>query len=215
MAKQAAVKKTASAQVDVPKGYWVDAQGKLTHESLVNSADRARDALVKDLVVKAKAQSETLGVFKTQAMDAIAGFIEQSASEFEIKLGGRKGNVTLFSYDGRFKIIRANQDRVEFDERLLAAKALIEECLADWSKNARHELKAIVQRAFDVDKEGKVNVSRVLTLRRVDIQDDRWLKAMKALSEALQVVSSKSYIRVYERDKNGEYQPIPLDVASA
>jgi hypothetical protein len=38
---------------------------------------------------------------------------------------------------------------------------------------------------------------------------------MDAISEAIQVVGSKSYIRVYERSEVGEYRPIALDVANA
>lgn len=213
MAKQAV--KSSAALPEIPKGYWVDAEGKLVHESLIQQVDRDRDALVKALVAEGKGQSEQLTAFKTRAMEAIAAFVEHSAANYDVKLGGKKGNVTLFTFDGRFKLIRAVQERMEFDERLQAARALIDECVADWAKNARYELKALINRAFDVDKDGKVNVGKVLALRRVDIKDERWQRAMKALGEALQVVSSKSYIRLYERDSNGEYQPIPLDVAGA
>jgi hypothetical protein len=36
---------------------------------------------------------------------------------------------------------------------------------------------------------------------------------MKALMDSMQVVYSKSFIRVYEKDEYGEFQPIPLDIA--
>jgi hypothetical protein len=36
------------------------------------------------------------------------------------------------------------QDRIAFDERLQAAKSLIDECLADWTENARPEIRAII-----------------------------------------------------------------------
>jgi hypothetical protein len=212
MKTQAAAPKKAP---EIPKGYWQDAEGKLVHDSLVRPIDRQRDALVNAIVAEAKVHSGALGAFKLRTMGDIAKFIEQSVAEYDVKVGGKKGNVTLYTFDGRFKVLRAVQDRVEFDERLLAAKQLIEECMADWSRNARYELKALINRAFDVDGDGKINVGRVLALRRVDIKDERWQRAMTALSEALQVVSSKSYIRVYERDDAGEYQSIPLDVAGA
>lgn len=44
------------------------------------------------------------------------------------------------------------------------------------------------------DKEGQINTGRVLSLRRLDIKDERWLRAMNAIGEAVQVVGSKSYI---------------------
>jgi hypothetical protein len=73
---------------------------------------------------------------------------------------------------------------------------------------------AIVNAAFATDKEGNISASRVLGLRRLDIQDATWKKAMDAIADSLQIVGSKSYIRVYERTENGEYRPISLDVAS-
>ncbi|EJU6305507.1 DUF3164 family protein, partial [Salmonella enterica] len=54
----------------------------------------------------------------------------------------------------------------------------------------------------------------VLALRRLDITDERWLKAMDAIGEAVQVVGSRSYIRVYERvGDSDQYRPIALDIA--
>lgn len=70
-------------------------------------------------------------------------------------------------------------------------------------------MQAIVNQAFDTDKEGQINTGRVLSLRRLDIKDERWLRAMNAIGEAVQVVGSKSYIRVYE--PGWRYRPLPAD----
>ncbi|SCZ73713.1 Protein of unknown function [Photorhabdus luminescens] len=137
-----------------------------------------------------------------------------SAEKYGTAKGGKKGNVTLYSYDGRFKIQRAMQDRIAFDERLQAAKELIDNCLADWTEGARPEIHALINQAFSTDKEGDINTGRVLALRRLDIDDERWQQAMVAIGEALQVIGSKSYIRVYERVGNtDQYKPISLDIA--
>lgn len=129
-------------------------------------------------------------------------------------MGGKKGNLTLYSFDGRYKVQRAIQDRIAFDERLQAARALIDECLADWTAEAGPELQAIVNQAFATDKEGQINTGRVLLLRRLDISDERWLRAMQAIGEAVQVVGSRSYIRIHERiGDSDQYQPISLDIA--
>ena len=62
---------------------------------------------------------------------------------------------------------------------------------------------------------GQLNTGRILTLRRVNIDDPRWVKAMKAIADSTQVVSSKSYIRVYVRQGDTEeYVQLPLDIAS-
>ena len=59
-----------------------------------------------------------------------------------------------------------------------------------------------------------MSTSRILGLRAIKVEDDeRWDQAMKALTDSMQVVYSKSFIRVYEKDEYGEFQPIPLDIA--
>ncbi|MNG28328.1 hypothetical protein D3C84_1135770 [compost metagenome] len=53
-----------------------------------------------------------------------------------------------------------------------------------------------------------------MALRRLEIADARWLRAMDAIGDACQVAGSKSYIRVYERaGDSDQYRAISLDVA--
>ncbi|HIF5498294.1 TPA: DUF3164 family protein [Pasteurella multocida] len=196
------------------KTYWRDATGALTPDNLVRDIDKERDELVQAWATKAKALNRDIGVFKDGIFGDIGAFIELSAEKYGAKVGGNKGNVTLFSYDGRYKIQRAINESLQFDERIQAAKVLIDECLNEWSEGSRPELKALIERAFNVDKEGNLNTSRILGLRRVEIQDPRWLRAMQAISESVQVVSSKAYVRMYERvGDSDKYVPIALDVA--
>ena len=197
------------------KTYWQDAKGGLTPDELVKPIDKERDALVQEWIEKGKALSQQIAEFKGCVFGDIQAFIELSAEKYDAKLGGNKGNITLFSYDGKYKIQRAINDHLQFDERIQAAKVLIDECLNEWSVGSRPELKALIERAFNVDKEGNLNTSRILGLRRVDIQDPRWLNAMQAISESVQIVSSKAYVRLYERIGDSEqYVPISLDIAS-
>nr|DAI22381.1 MAG TPA: Protein of unknown function (DUF3164) [Caudoviricetes sp.] len=196
------------------KIYWRNANGDLTPEELVKDIDKERDALVQEWVTKAKSLQKELSKLKNGMFGDIQAFIELSAEKYDAKVGGLKGNVTLYSYDGKYKIQRAINDHLQFDERIQAAKVLIDECLNEWSEGSRPELKALIERAFNVDKEGNLNTSRILGLRRVEITDKRWLNAMQAISDSVQIVNSKAYVRLYERvgDTN-EYRPISLDIA--
>ncbi len=201
-------------QHEVPAGYWRDAKRGLTPVDLIKDIDKQRDTLVGELIVQAVQISELLRQFKIAAFGDIEAFIALSAEEYGVNLGGKKGNVTLYSFDGRYKIQRAIQDRIAFDERLQAAKGLIDECLKDWIEGARPEIHSIIDQAFAVDKEGNINTGAVLSLRRLDITDTRWIKAMEAIGEAIQVIGSRTYIRLYERmGDSDQYQPISLDIA--
>jgi len=198
----------------IPEGFRADARGRLVPESAIKPIDKLRDELVMTLVGNARCVSETLKGFKTAAFSEIAAFIQLSAEEYGVHLGGNKGNVSLLSFDGRYKVLRAQAESIVFDERLQAAKELIDQCLRDWTEGARAELRTLISDAFRVDQAGNIRTGSVLALRRLDITDERWLRAMQAISEAVQVVGSKSYVRVYERnDATGQYEPISLDIA--
>jgi hypothetical protein len=183
-------------------------------ESLIKPIDIERDRLVRQLVGSANKLSGELANLKAAAFGDIEAFIELSAEQYGIALGGKKGNVTLYSFDGRFKIQRSVQESIAFDERLQAARALIDECLRDWTQGARPEVATLANDAFRTDSQGEIRTARVLALRRLDIKDERWQRAMQAIGEACQVVGSKSYIRVYERiGDSDQYRAISLDIA--
>lgn len=205
---------TEAQKTQIPEGFWQDAQGRLVHENMIKPIDAERDRLVRDLVERASRLNAELTAFKASAFGDIEAFIELSAEQYDVKVGGKKGNVTLYSFDGRFKILRAIQESIAFDERLQAARALIDECLRDWTEGARPEVATIANDAFRTDAQGEIRTARVLALRRLDIKDERWQRAMTAIGEACQVVGSKSYIRVYERiGETDQYKPISLDIA--
>lgn len=200
---------------EIPEGYRADAKGCLVPESMIKPIDRARDGLVLELAKLAKVVNAELIAFKARVFADINAFVELSAEQYDVKLGGKKGNLTLYSFDGAFKVQVAIAEHMVFDERLQAAKHLIDECIIDWSRGSRDEIKVLVQAAFQTDKEGKINTGRVLALRRLDIRDEKWQKAMQAIGESLQVVGSKEYVRFYERiGDSDQYQPISLDVAA-
>ncbi|MDF5991297.1 DUF3164 family protein [Pseudomonas aeruginosa] len=152
--------------------------------------------------------------FKLATFGDIEAFITLSAEQYQAKVGGKKGNASLVSFDGRYKVIRAMADNIAFDERLQAAKALIDECLHEWTEGARAEVITLINDAFRVDQAGNIRTGSVLALRRLQIDDERWRRAMQAIGEAVQVVSTKAYVRIQERvGDTDQYRSIPLDIA--
>jgi len=205
-----------SNQSPIPSGYWQDASGNLVPVAKIKEIDKDRTKTVTELCEQAKLESARLVGFKVTAMQAVNDFVARSLAEYDVKHGGAKGNVTLVTFNGKFKIIRQMQENIVFDERLQAAKALIDECIQSWSKGSNANIKVLVNDAFQVDSAGKISTGRVLGLRRLDIKDEKWLQAMQAIGDSMRVASTKPYIRFYERDDaTGEYMTINLDVAAA
>lgn len=195
-------------------GYMKDPQGRLVPVSMVTEIDKTRNDLVLEIVDQAQDLSNILSAFKADAMANIAAFVELSAEKYGIKLGGTKGNVQLMSFDGEYKIQRAVSENISFDERLQVAKELIDQCIHEWSQGSTDQIKALVNDAFYVDKQGKLNTNRILGLRRLNITDEKWKQAMDAISESIQVAGSKSYMRIYKRQKDGSYKQVNLDMAA-
>lgn len=189
-----------------------NAQGHWVPENLIAPADKLRDEVVLAIIAAAREQRAQLAAFKIGAMQQIADFVDLSAEQYGVAWGGTKGNVTLLSFDGRYKLIRAVGEHRKFDERIQAAKALIDQCIERWSDGASSEIRALVDHAFRVSKSGHIDVNQVLSLRQLNIDDPDWLLAMQAAVDAIQVTGTSQYLRLYERDAHGRYIQMSLDL---
>lgn len=210
-----AVAQKQYTSLSAPEGYWIDARGVMTPADMVKQPDKDRDALVGEIIERALPLHKSLSEFKLSVFADTQAFRELSGEMYGAKVGGEKGNMTLYSWDGVYKVQVAIAEHLAFDERLQAAKSLIDECLKEWTEDSRPEVISLIDEAFQVDKEGEVSTSRILRLRRLDIQDERWLNAMRAINDAILVVGSKKYVRLYRRvGDNNQYEPISLDLAA-
>jgi hypothetical protein len=194
--------------------FMTDSQGRQVPVELVKEIDKLRDQTVRRIADEAMKMKEILADFKKRIRDDIYAFAGLSAEQYGKTWGGKKGNITLATYDGKYRLVVAMDDNITFDERLQIARELIGDCIKKWSSGSRNEIRILVQDAFQVDKTGKVSTARVLGLRRLDIHDPDWQKAMTAITESIQISGSKQYLRFYERNEQGEYIQIPLDVAA-
>jgi len=194
--------------------FMTDSQGRQVPEELVSEIDKLRDQTVRRIADEALKMKEVLMAFKQRIRDDIFTFVEISANRYGKSWGGKKGNITLTTYDGKYRLVVSINEMLVFDERLQVARELIGDCIEKWSEGSRSEIRILVQDAFQVDKTGKINTARVLGLRRLEIQDPDWKKAMAAISDSIQVSGSKQYLRFYERNEQEEYVQIPLDVAA-
>lgn len=197
------------------KEFLEDGNGGLIPVSAIKPIDLKRHEAVTSIMADTFKERDRLIEFKKSIWLRVQDFLAESAKDSGArKFGGAKGNVTLSSFDGKYKVMVAVNDTIQFNEKLQVAKQLIDKCVASWSEGVNENLRAIVDNAFNVGKSGLVSTSRVLGLRRLNIKDPTWKKAMDAITESMQVASSKTYMRFYERQSDGSYKQIPLDVAN-
>ncbi len=193
-----------------------DVHGGYVPVSKVKPVDKIADQTVRKMIDFARDLSGQIARFKGHCYDDIGSLQALIAEQYGATVGGKKGNISLTTVDGRLKVTVQVADQLTFGPELQAAKKLVDACLADWSTGSSDNLIAVVNRAFQVDKEGLINRAELFMLLRVEIDDERWKNAMAAVRDSIRVIGSKTYIRFHERDDaEGAWRPITIDLAAA
>lgn len=200
----------------VPDGYMQDAAGRLVPIANVRAEDLLEDELVRAIYQRGLEVRELLRQLRASAFEEIAIFQALLAEKHGATVGGPKGNLTLSSFDGRLRVQVAVGDNITFGPELATAKSLIDECLEEWCEGGDPNIKAVVNDAFDVRKEGKVQVGQILRLRRLNIDHPTWQRAMTAIADAIRIDSTSSYVRLYDRPwHDAPHQLLQLNIAKA
>lgn len=198
------------------KKYMTDAKGALVPVELIKPQHLLEDEITRKVMGYALAISAQVGRFRGHTFDDLGAFDALLAQEYGVKKGGTKGNRSYKTLDGLFEIEVRVQDQIEFGPELQVAKSLVDECLNEWSEGARAEIRGIITRAFNTDKEGKINRSEIFMLLRLEIEDERWQNAMRAIREAIRVTGSKSYIRFWMKSAlDAPRVSVSIDLANA
>ena len=198
------------------KFYMTDPKGALVPLETIKPTDLLMDEVVRKVLGYADNLNAQIGRFKLHTLADVSILMAVFDQEHGVKLGGTKGNVTLTTFDGTMKVQLAIADQITFGPELQSAKKLVDECLVEWAADSRPELRAIVQRAFNTDKEGLVNRAELFGLLRLDIEDERWQRAMKAIKESIRVEGTKEYVRFYRRPHaRAAWSAVTIDVAAA
>jgi hypothetical protein len=199
-------------QTEVPAGYMKNALDHLIPVQLISEVDKLRDEQVREIVGKALDLAELEQSFHDDTFDDIQAFSALSAEKYGVKLGGVKGNITLSSFDGSLQVKLAKADVMAFNESLEAARVLVDACIQRWSVGSNDNIIGLVNQAFQTDKEGKINIGRMYTLMRFEVDDEEWKRAMQALRDSIQPVNTKQYIRIYKRNDQGKMEQLALDM---
>ncbi len=202
-------------QPHIPEGYLMNHKGDLVRVENIKEQDQLRDQLVNSLAPKAVEIHEALTAFKKLALQDIEDLVVIAGERYNVSLAGKKGNVTMRSFDGRYKIQRTYQERVGYTEEIEAAKALFDSFANRLAEGADPNIKVIINNAFRTNRNGEISVSEVLRLMRYEIVDDEWDLAVKALRDAMVGLGKAVYLGVFERiGDTDQYRRIPLDIAA-
>ena len=211
-----AVQITAPTVAVEGRNYMTDVKGNLVPLESVKPTDLLMDEVVRKIHAYACDLEAQIARFKQHTSDDVYGFLALVAQEYGLVRGGLKGNVMLQSFDGLLRVTVQTAERVTFGPELQAAKALVDECLVDWSADSGAELRTIVQNAFNVDKQGDVSPTRMFSLLRYRIEDERWKRAMQAITDSIRPLGTKEYFRFHRREtRTSPWKLVVIDLAAA
>ncbi len=190
-----------------------DDQGRWVATRHIEPIKLLRDDLVTNIAHKALTLQESIKSFKQMCFSEFDDYMGISAEKYNVKQRANINHATLHTFNGKYRLKISTHKIETYDERLIHAQELVEECVGEWATDANANLKVLVMDAFKVDSEGNMAYWRIKKLKKYKIDDARWHKAMSLIDDSLEVIESKRYVMLYERDDNGQYQPIPLNVA--
>lgn len=199
----------------VKDGFMIDAEGRHCPVDTIKPEHILEDTLVRELVAEAEKVSALLTALRGTVKSSVTAYLELVGERYGVTKGGPKGNLTLKSFDGLLQLKVAIGDFIDFGPELQIAKGLLDQYLDRISAGADSDLRRIVMETFNVNQEGKIDKDRILSLRRIAIEDDLWSSAMTAISDSVRVTRTKEYFRLYRKAERGQnFEQIPLNLAS-
>lgn len=194
------------------KPYWVDADGSLKPESAISNADKKKEEMIDAVFESVGETKESMEKFKLWVWEVLTTYIEKLAKK--AKVDKPQGNFTIVNYDSTRRIRFSRRERQDFNENLQFAKAKFDEWVVKKTEGADEILAELVQKAFEVNKEGEINRSFLFRLLGYSINDPDFKKAQELLKKSMIVNGTKDYILFQEKDEHGEWKSIPLDFAA-
>lgn len=198
---------------------WTDEAGIPIPVTRITKTEKLREKLSHKIAEAATSANETLKELKEMVRDASAEIYEQVIldNKVEIKEGKEsKGNFTWYNFDRSVRIEVSINERIDFDESLIAvAKSKFEEFLKGNLEGTEEMVRELVMDAFNTSK-GKLDSKKVLSLLkyRQRIKAVLFQEALTAIEQSIRRPDSKAYHRVALKNSEGGYDYIELNFSN-
>ena len=178
----------------------------------VSAYDKARDRVTRRIHArfeKARAALEAV------VADSIKDLDELSKLKDSL---GEKGNFSARSFDGLIQVAIRQQYNIRLDERVIHARELMMEYVNSVLDRVDgvdvSALRLLVMEAFKANSQGFLSTGRVLSLMRMEVNNDKWREAKMILQAALKQEKGKQYLICEVRNTTqGDFKAIRLDIA--
>ena len=189
-----------------------DSNGNDIPLKYVSKYDKARDKAVRRVLARFLKAREML---EQVVRESIADLNALAATKESVVA---KGNFSARSFDGLIQASIRQQYNIFLDERVVRARDLmlgyVESVLAKVGGNDAAALRLIVAEAFKANAQGFLSTGKVMSLLRMEIDNDDWRAAKRILQEAIKPQKGKRYLVCERRSSTqGDFEAIRLDIA--
>jgi hypothetical protein len=181
------------------KGNWFNKNNKEVDPRTIRPDVKKRDRMVCDITAEVLKLQDKMKKTKIKIMGKINKHIAYKAKDKKFNLDKIDGNIQFSNYDNTLQVDINRGDIIFFDDNLKYAKEKMDRCIKKWNEGSRPEIKSLVQRAFNVDKSGRVNRALILDLKNIYSTDALWNEAIQLINDSVQVREKRTYIQFKSR----------------
>ena len=198
---------------------WTNAAGDAVPVKFVPKADRIKETLAAKLHRAALAVERDILQFHALISEAFDQVSKMVKEEYEIKYNKQKkskGSFTWFSFDRSLKIEADVNEIVKWDNALMTeAKLQLDSYITSNMSEANELISGLVTSAFSSSK-GMIDTGKVFQILRYQdkIKAKSFQKACDLMKQAQSIDKTKLYMRVWEKQEDGQYRNINLNFSS-
>lgn len=198
---------------------WKDEKGLEIPSNRITKSEKLRERRAEQLLKEANKLNDLLNKFKLNVTEICEEVYKAVLEENNVNPDERKGNFTWYNFDRSIKVEVAINERIEFDDALIAAAKVKFDEFLDSAANAVEEMiRSLIMDAFSTSR-GKLDSKKVLGLirHRSRVPSDKYPnfhEAIDLIERSIRRPESKTYFRIWEKDAEGKYQNVDLNFSS-
>lgn len=199
---------------------WTNAAGEIVPQKFVPKTDIVKErsaAIIYKHAVAAEKALQQLHELMNDATQDIAALIKQ---EYALKTSKEKkpgkGSITWYNFDKSLKIEADVNEVSKWDDALMnEAKQLLTQFLNAQLTDTSELIKGLVNDAFNGAR-GGIDSRKVFQILKYEekIKSAKFQKACQLIKQAQGIDKTKLYMRVWEKQDDGQYRNINLNFSS-
>ena len=192
---------------------WLDHRGNEVPRDYVPKFDRYNEIQVSKIFNAAIKLNEQIARFKAMSYEIADALYAEMLRNANIAPSDRKGNYTLTSFDKSIRIEVNVNELIEFDENINLAQMKLQEFIENKTKGVDIDIVALINQAFTTRK-GRLDKARIFGLFSLNITHPLWQESMELIRKSINRNSTVRHMEIAEKDENGRYVPIRLNLAT-